>query len=95
LVKISARTPKANGVVERWVGTVRTKCLDHVLMFGRRHLQRILPRTHGITTEADHVGPLISIHLIPPLRSEGVAASMVGRHDIPGGLIHEYHRTAA
>jgi putative transposase len=36
------RAPKANAFAERWVGTVRRECLDHVLIFGRRRLQRVL-----------------------------------------------------
>jgi len=36
------RSPKANAVCERWVGTIRRECLDHVLVLGRRHLERVL-----------------------------------------------------
>ena len=40
------RAPKANAYAERWVETVRAECLDHVLVLGRRHLERIL-RTYA------------------------------------------------
>jgi putative transposase len=36
------RAPNANAVCERWVGTVRTECLDWTLVLGRRHLERVL-----------------------------------------------------
>jgi hypothetical protein len=39
---ISRRSPWQNPYVERLIGTVRRKCLDHVLIFGERHLRRIL-----------------------------------------------------
>jgi putative transposase len=37
VVKTPVRARKASAVVERWVGSVRRECLDHILIFGRRH----------------------------------------------------------
>jgi hypothetical protein len=42
VVKTPIRAPKANAFAERWVRTVRTECLDWMLVLGRRHLERIL-----------------------------------------------------
>jgi transposase InsO family protein len=39
---ISPRSPWQNPYAERLIGTLRRDCLDHVLIFGARHLQRIL-----------------------------------------------------
>ncbi len=39
---ISPRSPWQNAYVERLIGTLRRECLDHVLIFGERHLRRIL-----------------------------------------------------
>jgi transposase InsO family protein len=39
---ISPSSPWQNPYVERLIGTLRRDCLDHVLIFGERHLQRIL-----------------------------------------------------
>jgi transposase InsO family protein len=36
------RAPKANAFAERWVRTLRTECLDWILVRGRRHLERVL-----------------------------------------------------
>ncbi len=41
IVRSPVRAPKANAICE-WVGTVRRECLDHVLVLGRRHLERVL-----------------------------------------------------
>jgi transposase InsO family protein len=39
---ISPRSPWQNAYVERLIGTLRRECLDHVLIYGERHLRRIL-----------------------------------------------------
>ena len=39
---ISSRSPWQNPYAERLIGTLRRDCLDHVLVFDARHLQRIL-----------------------------------------------------
>src|SRR5258706_8554366 len=37
-LKIPPRAPKANAYAERWVRTVRTECLDWILVWSRGHL---------------------------------------------------------
>jgi hypothetical protein len=39
---ISPRSPWQNPYAERLIGTLRRDCLDHVLIFGARHLRQIL-----------------------------------------------------
>ena len=36
------RAPRANAYAERRVGTVRRECLDWMVIFGSRHLERVL-----------------------------------------------------
>src|SRR5262245_24230361 len=36
------RSPWQNGYVERFIGTVRRECLDHVIVFSAHGLQRLL-----------------------------------------------------
>jgi hypothetical protein len=48
VIKTPIRAPRANAVAERWVGSARRDCLDHIIVLGRRHLHRVL------RTYADH-----------------------------------------
>ena len=96
VIKTPIRSPKANAVAERWVRTVRNECLDHILVFGRRHLERVL-RDYAAHYNAER--PHRSLELVPPTGSPQTRASppssAVVRRDVLGGLIHEYYAAAA
>ena len=42
VVRTPYRAPKANAIAERWVGSVRRECLDHLLIVNEAHLRRVL-----------------------------------------------------
>jgi putative transposase len=42
VLRTPVQAPRANAFAERWVGTVRREVLDRMLIFGRRHLERVL-----------------------------------------------------
>jgi putative transposase len=48
VIRTPIRAPNANAVAERWVGTVRRECLDHLLITGRRQLLRVLGLDHPL-----------------------------------------------
>jgi putative transposase len=97
VIRTPIRAPNANAHAERWVRTVREECLDWLLIFGRRQLERVLgtyvdhynhQRPHralGLTAP-DPPGELISLTNPSPAR--------VSRTDHLGGLLHEYARAA-
>ena len=41
-LKTPVRSPRANAFAERWLRTIRDDCLDHLVVFSRRHLESIL-----------------------------------------------------
>jgi transposase InsO family protein len=42
ILRTPVRAPKANSICERFMGSVRHECLDHVLVVGEQHLRRVL-----------------------------------------------------
>jgi putative transposase len=42
VIRTPIRAPEANSLAERFVRTVRSECLDHVLVYGLGHLGRVL-----------------------------------------------------
>ena len=42
VLKTPYRTPNANAFAERFVKTIRSECLDHLLIVNARHLERVL-----------------------------------------------------
>jgi hypothetical protein len=90
--------PKANAYAERWVRTVRHKCLDWTLIWNQRQLRQVLT---DYLAHYTRVRPHRSLDLRPPdpIRPAVVtglasAPADVRRVDVLGGLIHEYQRAA-
>ncbi len=93
IIKTPIRAPKANAFAERWVRTARRECLDHILILGRRHLERTLGEFVGhYNAGRPHRGLKLAC---PSPRGLSGTAGTVRRRDRLGGLIHEYYRAAA
>jgi transposase InsO family protein len=41
-VRTPFRSPRANAAAERWVRSVRSECLDHLIVFNEANLRRVL-----------------------------------------------------
>jgi Integrase core domain len=86
---ISPRSPWQNGYSERLIGSIRRNCLDHVVVFGERHLRHLLNAYQKYYSEArTH----LSLHKDAPI-PRGVQT--IGRTlvvPVLGGLHHQYFR---
>jgi putative transposase len=97
VTRTPVQAPNANANAERWVRTVRSDCLDRILILGRRHLERVL---RVYTRHYNAHRPHRALRLAPPDGGTPTdnehtrAAAAVHRHDLLGGLIHEYQRAA-
>lgn len=97
IIATPIRAPNANAHAERWVGTVRSECLDWTLVLGRRHLERIL---RNYVEHYNVHRPHQAIGLRAPAVNGGVFAQRrrpaigIHRREILGGLINEYRIAA-
>jgi putative transposase len=99
IITTPVQAPNAGAFAERWVRTVRQECLDWTLIWGRRHLERVLDE---YVRHYNDQRPHRSLALRPPrgidigVAPGGVTAAVsVGRRDRLGDLVHEYYQAAA
>jgi putative transposase len=51
------RAPRANAIVERFTGSVRRECLDHLLLLSEQHLARVVKAyVHYFNNARPHQG---------------------------------------
>jgi transposase InsO family protein len=97
VIETPYRAPRANAVAERWVRTVRSECLDHLLIVGRRHLEQVLRAyLNHYNVERPHRSLALAAPAGQPAMARGSPQpAQIRRRDVLGGLIHEYHAAAA
>ena len=94
VVKIPPRCPRANCYAERLVLTVRTELTDRMLIFGARHLRRVLAE---YTAHYNMQRPHRALQLRPPRPESPVPEPVRGRirrRPVLGGLINQYEPAA-
>ena len=92
--KFLIRDRDANAFAERYVGTLRRECPDHVLIYGERHLRAVLSQ-FGCHYN-DH-RPQRARQLHPPTHDPDTVIDMttaIQRRKTVDGLINEYWRAA-
>jgi putative transposase len=93
VIKTPPRTPVANAYAERFVRTARTECLDWMLIWNRRHLERVLSTyVEHYNRARPHRG--VQLETPIPLPAPVDPTAPIQRIDLLGGLVHEYRRAA-
>ncbi len=96
IVRTAYRAPKMNAVCERFLGSVRRECLDHLLVLGEAHLRRALRAYVAYFNEQrPHQG--IAQRIPAPRQPVPSGPARGGRVEalpILGGLHHTYRRVA-
>ena len=94
VIKTPVRAPRANSFAERYVGTLRRECLDHLLIHGERHLRQIFAE---YARHYNEHRPHQSREQRPPLHELGQpvdVTAQIKRRQVVHGLISEYRRAA-
>jgi hypothetical protein len=83
------RSPWQNAYAERLIGSIRRECLDHVVVFGERHLRHILLSYMNYHNE---IRTHLSLEKDAPISRAVEVAGHILCRPILGGLHHQYVR---
>ena len=85
------RSPRANAIVERVIGTLRRECLDHLIILDEQHLRAVLTE---FVRYYNHERPHRTLGLqTPELRPRPATGRILSR-PVLNGLHHIYERVA-
>jgi putative transposase len=91
ILRSPIQAPRANAIMERWIGSCRRELIDQTLIWNQHHLRQVLREY-----ECHHnTRPHRSLAQATPLRPRPAAVTdpdtfRVRRHDRVGGVIREY-----
>jgi putative transposase len=97
VLRTPVRAPRANAIMERFIGSVRRECLDHMLILNERHLYRVVT---DYVTYFNHARPHQGLgQRIPDPPEFAPSGKVEGRrrvvgYPVLGGLHHDYRKVA-
>ena len=93
-VRIPAQSPNCNPHAERFVKTIKYECLNHLVLFGERHLRYVIKEfmVH-YHSERFHQG--LGGQLIENRNASTAKSGALGRRSRLGGMLNYYYREAA
>src|SRR6266581_1366016 len=85
----AARSPWQNAYAERLIGSIRRECVDHIVVFGERHLRHVLLSYMNYYNDArTH----LSLNKDAPVSRAVKLAGTILCRPVLGGLHHQYVR---
>ncbi len=95
MLRTPIRAPRANATCERFLGSVRRECLDHLLILHEGQLRRALRAYCAYFNAArPHQGLVQAIPSAPGPAPLARPATPVVSVPILGGLHHDYRRVS-
>ena len=94
-VKLPPRSPNLNAYAERFVLSIKSECLDRMILFGEMSIHHVLKEyTDHYHLERNHHGICNNL-IIPQPAPEKYSDGKVECRERLGGLLKFYHRQAA
>jgi putative transposase len=88
------RAPRANAIAERFVGSLRRECLDHLLIFSERQLYRVIAAYIAyFNNSRPHQGIAQRVPCGPPTPVEPTSGKIIA-FSVLNSLHNEYRRAA-
>jgi len=101
ILKTPVRAPRANSFCERFIGSLRRECIDHMLILHRNQLHRVLQeyvkyfnRSRPHQGLGQHIPECFANGDPWPVVSQTAVGGKITSTPILGGLHHSYSRTA-
>jgi putative transposase len=84
-------SPRANAIMERFIGTLRRECLDHLIILDEQHLRSVLDE---FVPYYNLQRPHRTLRLETPVPTRRPVEGRVRSQPVLGGLHHVYERAA-
>ena len=95
VLRTAIQAPLQNSICERFIGSARRECLDHVIILGRSHMKHVLEQ-YGIdyfNASRPHQGIVQQIPVSSPREIYRKGIKIISM-PVLGGLHHDYQVAA-
>jgi transposase InsO family protein len=91
VIKTAVRAPNMNAVCERFLGSLRRECLDHVVVLNDGHFDRTV---RGYVAFYNQARPHQALRQQTPVPTARPTGGKIVKFPVLGGLHHDYRRAA-